>query len=308
MFLTIKVIMVTVVPSQSLCQHLDKNPDTVATGVLNVARDGLWGGQSVAATGFTMRATAAIPSSAAGMVSAPFLLQTASQMAYSTAAMAVVGIPAYYVYCKATGNKFEWKKVLTFLIAASLAIVLWNYGQALGIGLGNLIPTVGGVDIGKWIGGLILAPIFCGVLEGGIQFLVRYVADRKNKTDIDKQLFSKELKKNITWGAIPGAVWQMVFFIFTAVIFANFGGSIPTWAQAVITGTAISIAVCIANLATAKHIQEEMDKLKKEKEQLVTPTLVTEKNIAHFCRSHPGVQLGEEVFLASSIKNKITYK
>ncbi len=174
----------------------------------------------------------------------------------SLAAMAATLISAGI--CKASGKEIPIKDMIATLVGTMAAIIPWNAGQNLGMMLGQAMGM-------SQVNSAYFASTFTGIFEGATQFIMIKItsklcdAEERRKfcenpkhyltdlfdTETLKQ-FAKEFGFSITIGAIPGAVWQLVF---TACGVAGM--------SAVPTGLLIAIAVGLANLGVAK-IQEKL--------------------------------------------------
>lgn len=220
----------------------------------NAMRDFGWGIQTVVGTGFSGQTTAPVPTTFSGMATTPYFVRGWSQTIFGIVTTSV-GVLAHKGICKLRGKEGpSARDMLITIIAATVGIICWNYGQSIGVALGNILPNID-PTAAKWIGGMLFAPLLAGVLEGTIQFLVRYAA--REKDHFHKKLFVKELGYNASMGALPGMTWQVVLFLLTT-LFAAYGGPVPEWAQAVITAGSISLLVGLMNMLSARYIDKWM--------------------------------------------------
>ncbi|MDX2165186.1 MAG: hypothetical protein SFW07_07205 [Gammaproteobacteria bacterium] len=160
--------------------------------------------------------------------------------------------------CKASGKQIPVKDMMASLVGTMAAIIPWNAGQNLGILIGNALGW-------PQVNSAFFASTFTGIFEGATQFIMIKItsklcdAEERRKfcedpkqylTDLfDKETlkqFSKEFGYSISIGAIPGAIWQLVF---TACGVAGI--------SAVPTGLLIALAVGLANFGVAK-VQEKL--------------------------------------------------
>lgn len=155
--------------------------------------------------------------------------------------------------CKASGKQIPVKDMMASLVGTMAAIIPWNAGQNVGHMIGQALGW-------SQVNAAFFASTFTGIFEGATQFIMikitsklcdaeerqKFCADPKQYlTDLfDRETlkqFSKECGYSITIGAIPGAVWQLVF---TACGVAGI--------SAVPTGLLIALAVGLANFGVAK--------------------------------------------------------
>lgn len=155
--------------------------------------------------------------------------------------------------CKIKGKAIPVKDMMASLIGTMAAIIPWNAGQNLGMMIGRNL---------NWTqtNSALFASTFTGIFEGITQFLTikltTTLADREErrkfcydpkkylKECFDKETlaqFSKEFGYSFTIGAIPGAVWQLVF---TACGIAGL--------SALPTGILVALAVAVCNFGVAK--------------------------------------------------------
>jgi hypothetical protein len=94
------------------------------------------------------------------------------------------------------------------LLAASAAIYPWNYGQQLGTQFGSDFLNLSKSQAAYF------SSLFTGVFEGTTQYLVTKAGHLLIDEDIRKNYtfksFMLELGLNMTVGALPGAMWQIV--------------------------------------------------------------------------------------------------
>jgi len=231
---------------------LKNNEGLTAAVIINFMRDFMWAFLSAVGVDAAFRTTPTIDFSSMGVFhSEPFAQQLLSQQVWGTLAM-IAGVLVVKAVCKARGVAgVDMKELLTYVLAAALAIALWNCGFALGTYIGSA------AGVSPMVAGLILAPLFTGVFEGTVQHLVRYVVklvrDPKALEELKEKPMAavKELFLNMTIGAIPGAMWQIIFFAAIAL---------APWQVALLV--ALSVAIC--NIACSKLI----DKLMKPKSMI----------------------------------------
>ncbi len=233
----------------------------------NWFRDFFWTGLSALNANFNWQTMPPLDSTAPiyqQITSSSFVQPMATQWVYSTIPMIALGAyQTYQAYQKGEVSKEDLVKIWAPVAAASLAIPMWDLGQVVGTNLGSTLPSA------QWYGssiagGLIAAP-FTGIFEGFTQWGVRYLVDVatnpvtremwRQKPALMAKVMTKELLLNVTIGAIPGAVWQIVYFFLLPALLA----SLPfTWAI-ILTMLAVAIAVMICNFICTHAINKASD-------------------------------------------------
>lgn len=146
------------------------------------------------------------------------LKESVEQWALSTAAMLTVSLIAAGAQTSTSGKQANFKAFCTNIkpwfvatLAASLPIIPWNAGQALGYYL-----------FGTALTGACLTGIFTGLGEGWIQHVTFDIADRMEKTKgilaktkpcATATQYSAELFTSLSVGSIPGGVWQVAWAV-----------------------------------------------------------------------------------------------
>jgi hypothetical protein len=147
--------------------------------------------------------------------------------------------------------------------AASCAILMWDLGQAIGYHVGRQSSSA------LWYGssitaGLVAAP-FAGMFEGFTQWSVKYLFDYatnplsremwRQDPSLMRKFLMKEFFLNITIGAIPGAVWQIVFFFALPALMVALGpvGGI------ILTALLVALAVFVFNFICSHLINAASD-------------------------------------------------
>ena len=141
------------------------------------------------------------------------------------------------------------KNVWAPVAAASAAISMWDLGRMVGSTVGR--------------GALLTASAFAGVFEGFTQWSVKYLADvATNKVTqemwrLDPALMTKQLVKelllNTTIGAVPGAMWNIVF---TLTLSSLIGAGCPPAAAFLLTAFLVSQVVLAGNFTCGKAIDQ----------------------------------------------------
>jgi len=205
------------------------------------------------------------------ITSSAFIQPMAAQWVFSTIPMGLLAAAQTY-HASRNGNatKEELVKIWTPVVAASLAVPMWDLGQVIGTSIGTTSFAHSALWYGSSIAGGMIAAPFTGMFEGFTQFAVRYIADvatnpmtramwRENPALMGK-LLAKDLLLNVTIGAIPGAVWQIVWFFALAALVA----SLPySWAV-ILTMLAVATAVMLCNLACTHIINKTSEWIDKK--------------------------------------------
>lgn len=197
--------------------------------------------------------------------------QTYGQWLWATLPMLAVTAAAGLIFAAKKESHVSWKewftdpeqsRLLDFIkstAGASLAIPAWDLGQRIGINLGQHYLNLSPISAGYF------ACLFTGLFEGLVQYLTpklieafmialtdpsvqaKWYHDKAGAVNeafgsalkaIAAALFSRDLIYNGTIGAVPGAVWQIVFVAAVAAGWTQ----IPT-AAAVMAGVATANAL-----------------------------------------------------------------
>ena len=142
-------------------------------------------------------------------------------------------------------------KMLGRLLAASVAIITWDYGQLLGLSMGQKAGR-SVTEAGYF------ASIFTGLFEGATQTtIIAFVNELCKRYENEETVCSleafqaaalevaKQLPLGATLGAIPGAVWQLVY---TACFVS---GSVNPIAGSLL----VAAAVCGCNIGCSRAIE-----------------------------------------------------
>lgn len=193
----------------------------------NFVRDFIWtivSALNLNVSGMTMRLPDPSLRVWTQLTSNSFVQTMGAQWLYGSAPMLVLAV-GEGIHRQCRGQKVSCILLLAPPVAASLAIPMWDIGQVIGTSLALNSPCF--QDSALWYGssiaaGMVAAP-FTGMLEGFTQWGVRYSCDLlSNNNDIRSKwcnhpcqmakLLLRDFFLNITIGAIPGAVWQTVYF------------------------------------------------------------------------------------------------
>lgn len=235
----------------------------------NSLRDPLWAAASalnINHLGKVMPALDPAASLSSKISSSSFLHPMGAQWLYGSAPMLILA--GGETLCrKMRGEKLsnaEIAKIWAPPVAASLAIPMWDVGQLVGMHLGASSPLFQNSPL--WYGssiaaGMIAAP-FTGMLEGFTQWSVKYLFDvatnpvtramwREDPALMGKVLV-KDLLLNVTIGAVPGAVWQIVFFFTVGCFIAALGpvGGI------ILAALLVGVAVMLCNFGCTHAINK----------------------------------------------------
>jgi len=161
--------------------------------------------------------------------------------------------------CKAAGKEIPYKDMIASLVGTMAAIIPWDAGYNLGMSIGQ-------ANGWSQLNSALFSSIFTGVFEGATQFITikltkklcdaeerrKFCEDPKQylKDCFDPETlaqFAKDFGYSITIGAIPGAVWQLVF---AACGVAGI--------SAVPTGLLIALAVGVCNFGVAKIEEKKL--------------------------------------------------
>jgi len=267
--------------------------------VHNGLSDVVWAALSALNTnvlGQTMPALNLTGSLSSLISSGAFLQPVAAQWLFGSAPMLIFagGEPIYRKLKGETLSKEEIAKIWAPPTAAALAIPMWDIGQLIGAHLGATSSLFQNSPL--WYGssiaaGMIAAP-FAGFLEGFTQWSVKYIFDVatnpvkqemwRQKPALMGKVLVKELLLNVTIGAIPGAVWQVIFFFTVAVLTAALGplGGIILAALLVGIGVMLCNFVCTHLINKASDAidhwlgwDKELENLKNQSEKIINDQL-----------------------------------
>ncbi len=134
---------------------------------------------------------------------------------------------------KCTNQPIAVKKEAIALVAASCAIPTWNSAGALGLRIGE--------EKFEPIPAAYFAGLFSGIAEGFLQELITTLGtlwidekERKQAKNHPLAYPSKKLGLSISYGAIPGAIWQWVYVACTCN-------------NASVTATMLSVALIVGS-------------------------------------------------------------
>jgi hypothetical protein len=235
----------------------------------NFVRDGVWTGFSSLnwnILGQTMPALDLKGSLTSLISSGAFLQPVAAQWLFGSAPLMIFAT-GETIYRKLKGETLtpeELRKIWAAPTAAAAAIPMWDLGQVIGghLGSGSLFQ-----HSAQWFGssiaaGMMAAP-FCGVLEGFTQFTVKYLFDVatnpvtramwREEPGLMGKVLVKDLLLNVTIGAIPGAVWQIVFFFVLPLLMATALGPVG---GIIVAALLVALAVMLCNFACTHAINK----------------------------------------------------
>ena len=163
------------------------------------------------------------------------------QQVWGTTAIAAGFLFLLAVY-KYNARKMPVADALIYALAAATAIFTWDYGQTLGIQLGqdnlNMSP----------LGAAMFASVFTGGFEGPTQYLVitagNLIKDQEVRNKYRRNPVSRisgELVLSATIGALPGGDWEIAYV----------GGVNGNWGLPG-TSTVVAATVATLNVVTTK--------------------------------------------------------
>lgn len=230
---------------------------------LNFLRDWLWGALSLVNIGPDGRGYPDIPPALSldkALGSGAFLQPTLAQWSSCTLLM-FAAATAEIVYRKYKGVELavtDYAKILAPAIAASIAIPMWNMGASIGAHLAH----AGSATLGA-----LSSAAFAGIFEGFTQFTVKYIIDVATNTETQEmwrkdpflmcKVLMKDILVNATLGALPGAVWKIVFFAIAAALLAALG---PVGA-AIVAGLVVALCVMLSNYIFGDWVNKVSEKI-----------------------------------------------
>ena len=203
--------------------------------LMNAARDFLWGGTTELGLSY---------STDANNKAALFLDQTITQAGISMVGISTVGLLYQYF----TADKNIFKSICTAL-GADLAIFPWNYVQ---LSIAQALENNGFTpQQAAYLSGVFGGP---GLVEGPIQSIAATIGDLPHSLrNVDFTTSFYNLLKTITFGALPGNIWQLAAQaskdIFLALNITN-----PI-ARFLFSGFLVSVAVGIANVGFSTYME-----------------------------------------------------
>lgn len=191
------------------------------------------------------------------------ITQTATQFVISMLAM-IIGAVLYHIIKgiiappkDSKDIESNWTKAIKTLfiwLGAGLSIPGWNalqlIGHNLGVHLGLSVFNSG-----------YFSSLFPGIPEGLTQGVISVIsANTVNHTwnKFRLKTFLKQLVIFVTFGAVPGDIWQTVYEIITGPL--ETAENLPDWAITLILGLSLAIAVYLCNVAFGTGFERLINK------------------------------------------------